>query len=65
MKTQPQLQIIEGNQKEGVWMHDPSFSQEDIDFINEAFKQAAEEIDPSFEKLIWNPAPKQKLKRIK
>jgi hypothetical protein len=35
-----------------VWMQDPTIPQEEIDAFNAAFKEAAE-IDPRFEKLIW------------
>ena len=60
------LQLLEGKQQENVWMHDPNFSQEDVDFINAAFEAAAKEINPAFEKLIWKRTPKKsELKRVK
>ena len=63
----PTLQVLDGNLKENLWMHDPNIPQEDVDFINEAFKAAAKEIGPEFEKLIWNrtPTKKPELKRVK
>lgn len=61
------LKIIDGGYKENTWMHDPNIPQEDVDFINAAFKEAAEQIDPVFEKLIWNRKSKthHKLHKIK
>jgi len=35
-----------------VWFHDENMPQVEVDFMNAAFREAAE-IDPRFEKLIW------------
>jgi len=64
MKKQ-KLQVLNGGYKENVWMHDPNFSQEDIDFINKAFEAASKEIGPAFKKLIWKHKPKSKSKLVR
>lgn len=67
MKGKTKLKKIDGNFQPNTWLHDPdSFSDEDVDFINSAWKEAAKEIDPVFEKLIWEPTKrKAELKRVK
>jgi len=59
------LRVKKGGYKPNTWMHDPNMPQKDVDFINAAFKEAAEQIDPVFEKLIWKKKNKHpKLKAI-
>ena len=43
----------------GYWFHDPTIPQEEIDVFNAAFREAAE-VDPRFEKLIWDRKPRKK-----
>ena len=59
------LQVLDGGYKENVWMHDPNFSQEDVDFINAAFEAAAKEINPAFKKLIWKRSAKSKYELVR
>jgi hypothetical protein len=60
------LKSIDGGYRPNTWMHDPNIPQEEIDFFNDAFREATEQIDPVFEKLIWNKKSKHpKLRRIK
>jgi len=62
------FKIIDGGYRPNTWMHDPNIPQEEIDFFNDAFKEAAEQIDPVFSELIWNKEPKKshpKLHRVK
>ena len=60
------MKVIEGGYKKGFWLHDPDCAtQEEIDFLNEAFREAGKH-DPRWLKLIWEPKKeKPRLRRIK
>jgi len=48
------LKVVQGGFKEGVWFHDRNaHTQEEIDFLNEAFREAGRH-DPRWLKLIWD-----------
>jgi len=48
------MEVIEGGFKEGFWFRDRnSITQEEIDFVNEAFREAGKH-DPRWLKLIWD-----------
>ncbi|RLB01245.1 MAG: hypothetical protein DRG59_06915 [Deltaproteobacteria bacterium] len=49
------MKVIEGGYKKGLWLHDPdAHTQEEIDFLNEAFRRVGK-ADPRWLKLIWEP----------
>jgi hypothetical protein len=59
--------VIRGGFKEGIWFHDrEAYTQEEIDFVNEAFREAGQH-DPRWLKLIWDVKVdvKPKLHRVK
>jgi len=60
------MKVIDGGYQKGIWMHDPNCAtQEEIDFLNEAFREAGQH-DPRWLKLIWEPnKQKPELRRIK
>lgn len=48
------MELIEGGFKEGFWLRDQTaFTQEEIEFANEAFREAGK-YDPRWLKLIWD-----------
>jgi hypothetical protein len=48
------MEVIQGGFKEGCWLHDRSaYTQEEIDFANEAFREAGKH-DPRWLQLVWN-----------
>ncbi len=48
----PELKVIIGNYKKDMWFQDPDMPQEEVDFINDALREAAK-LDPRWQKLIW------------
>ena len=49
------MKVIKGGYKKGLWFHDPdAHPQEEIDFLNEAFRRVGK-ADPRWLKLIWEP----------
>ena len=60
------MKVIKGGYRKGLWLHDPdAHTQEEIDFLNEAFREAGK-YDPRWLKLIWEPKKeKPQLRRVK
>ncbi len=61
------MEVIDGGYRKGFWLHDRnSITQEEIDFMNEAFREAGEH-DPRWLKLIWDIKvdSKPELRRMK
>jgi len=60
------MKVIDGGYKKGFWFHDPDGNtQEEIDFLNEAFREAGQ-YDPRWLKLVWEPnKQKPALRRVK
>lgn len=61
------LKVIDGEYQKGIWMHDrKAHTQEEIDFINAAFREAGQ-YDPRWLKLVWDVKVESQpeLKRIK
>jgi len=54
------MDLIKGKFQKNTWKHDrETYDNEDIDFINEALREAGQH-DPRWLKLLWE---KQELKR--
>lgn len=54
------MKAIDGGDQKGIWMHDPdAYTDEEIDYVNEAFRRLSK-ADPRWLKLIWEPKKKQK-----
>ncbi|MBN2569816.1 MAG: hypothetical protein JXB42_10350 [Deltaproteobacteria bacterium] len=54
------MKVIKGNFQKNIWKHDrAAYSDNDIDFVNEALREAGQH-DPRWLKLLWR---KRKLKR--
>ena len=48
------FKVIQGGYRQGVWLHDrQAHTQEEINFINEAFREAGQH-DPRWLKLVWD-----------
>lgn len=48
------MEVIDGGYRKGCWLRDRSaFTQEEIDFANEAFREAGKH-DPRWLKLVWD-----------
>jgi hypothetical protein len=61
------MEVIDGGYRKGAWFHDrDAHTQEEIDFVNEAFREAGQH-DPRWLKLIWDIKvdSKSKLRRVK
>jgi hypothetical protein len=61
------MEVIQGGYRKGFWFHDRnSITQEEIDFVNEALREAGQH-DPRWLKLIWDTKvdSKPKLHRVK
>jgi hypothetical protein len=61
------MEVIEGGYRKGLWFHDRnSLTQEEIDFANEAFREAGQH-DARWLKLIWyiKVDSKPELRRVK
>ena len=61
------LKVIDGGYRKGLWFHDrQAHTQEEIDFINEAFREAGQH-DPRWLKLVWDVQvdDQPKLQRVK
>jgi hypothetical protein len=61
------MEVIQGDCRKGFWFHDRnSITQEEIDFLNEAFREAGQH-DPRWLKLIWDVKvdSKPELRRLK
>jgi hypothetical protein len=61
------MEVLEGGYQKGFWFHDRnSITQEEIDFMNDAFREAGQH-DPRWLKLVWDVKvdPKPELRRVK
>ena len=48
------MQLIKGGYQKGIWLHDrQGHTQEEIDFMNAAFREAGRQ-DPRWLKLVWD-----------
>lgn len=58
------MEVIDGGYQKGFWFHDRnSVSQKEINFMNEAFREAGKH-DPRWLKLVWDIS-KPELRRVK
>lgn len=61
------MEVIDGEARKGFWLRDrTAFTQEEIDFANEAFREAGKH-DPRWLKLIWDVkvGSQPELRRVK